>query len=299
MPTSSSRRTSASAIRSSSRRPGEIIPYVVRSEPAARTGAEKKFVFPEKCPSCGSPVVRDSVFYRCTGGRKCTAQVKEVLRAYARRSAMDIEGLGEKIIEQLVDAGLVKCIPDLYRLTLDQLVSLERMGKKSAQNLLDGIAASKDRGLASLLAGLAIQHVGDSVADLLANEFGDIDALMNASVDRLNEINGVGPIMAQAIHDFFHAADNRAMIEELRTLGLKLTQDKRPSPAATGGADLTGKTFVVTGTLAKYEREEIEALIRSLGGKASGSVSKNTSYSSPAIRRARSWKRRNRSVCRC
>jgi DNA ligase (NAD+) len=257
---------------------GEIIPYVVRSEPAARTGAEKIFEFPKKCPSCGSPVVRDSVFYRCTGGRKCTAQVKEIMRAYARRSAMDIEGLGEKIIEQLVDARLVKCIPDLYRLTLDQLVSLERMGKKSAQNLLDGIAASKDRGLASLLAGLAIQHVGDSVADLLANEFGDIDALMNASADRLNEINGVGPIMAQAIHDFFHAAENSAMIEELRALGLKLMQDKRPSPATSGGADLSGKTFVVTGTLAKYEREEIEALIRSLGGKASGSVSKNTSY---------------------
>ena len=258
---------------------GEIIPYVVRSEPAARTGAEKVFEFPKTCPSCGSPVESTRrVFYRCTGGRKCTAQVKEVLRAYARRSAMDIEGLGEKIIEQLVDARLVKCIPDLYRLTLDQLVSLERMGKKSAQNLLDGIAASKDRGLSRLLAGLAIQHVGDSVADLLANEFGDIDALMNASADRLNEINGVGPIMAQAIHDFFHAADNRAMIEELRTLGLKLTQDKRPSPAATGGADLIGKTFVVTGTLAKYEREEIEALIRQLGGKASGSVSKNTSY---------------------
>ena len=259
---------------------GEIIPYVVRSEPDARTGSEKKFVFPAKCPSCGSPVERDKngTFYLCTGGRACAGQVKEVLRAYARRSAMDIEGMGEKIIEQLVDAKLVKSIPDLYRLTLDQLVALERMGKKSAQNLLDGIAASKERGLASLLAGLAIPHVGDSVADLLANEFGDIDALMNASAERLNAINGVGPIMAQAIHDFFHAKDNRTVIEELRTLGLKLTQDKRPSPAATGGADLTGKTLVVTGTLAKYEREEIEALIRQLGGKASGSVSKNTSY---------------------
>lgn len=257
---------------------GEIIPYVVRSEPAARTGAEKAFEFPETCPGCGSPVVRDGVFYRCTGGRKCTAQAKEILRSYARRSAMDIEGMGEKIIEQLVDAGLVKTIPDLYRLSLADLVELERMGKKSAQNLLDGIAASKDRGLARLLAGLAIQHVGDSVADLLANEFGDVDSLMNASVERLNAINGVGPIMAQAIHDYFHDAHNRHTIDELRSLGLKLTQDKRPSPAATGGPDFTGKTFVVTGTLAKYQREEIEALIRSLGGKASGSVSKNTSY---------------------
>jgi DNA ligase (NAD+) len=259
---------------------GEIIPYVVRSEPAARTGQEKKFHFPKTCPSCGSPVELDKngTFYRCTGGRKCTAQVKEVLRAYARRSAMDIEGLGEKIIEQLVDARLVSSIPDLYRLTLDQVVELERMGKKSAQNLSAGIAASKDRGLSRLLAGLAIQHVGDSVADLLATEFGEIDALMDASAERLAQINGIGPTMAQAIHDFFHTEENRTIIEELRSLGLKLTQDQRPSPAQSGGPDLTGKTIVVTGTLAKYEREEIEALIRQLGGKASGSVSKNTDY---------------------
>ncbi len=259
---------------------GEIIPYVVRSEPEARTGKEKKFQFPAMCPSCGSPVELDSngTFYRCTGGRKCTAQVKEILRAYARRSAMDIEGLGEKIIEQLVDAKLVRSIPDLYRLTLEQVAELERMGKKSAQNLIAGIAASKERGLSRLLAGLAIQHVGDSVADLLAHEFGAIDALMNASAERLAQINGIGPTMAQSIHEYFHADDNRAIIAELHSLGLKLTQDQRPSPAATGGADLTGKTLVVTGTLAKYQREEIEALIRELGGKASGSVSKSTAY---------------------
>src|ERR1051325_3649313 len=123
--------------------------------------------------------------------------------ALGRGRSMDIEGLGEKIIEQLVDAGLVNTIPDLYRLDLDQLVALERMGKKSAQNLLDGIAASKQRGLARLLAGLAIPHVGDSVADLLAHEFGGIDALMSASADRLSQVQGIGPIMAQAIHDFF------------------------------------------------------------------------------------------------
>jgi DNA ligase (NAD+) len=259
---------------------GEIIPYVVRSEPEARTGTEKIFQFPKTCPSCGSPVERgkNGVFYRCTGGRKCTAQVKEVLRAYARRSAMDIEGLGEKIIEQLVDAGLVRSIPDLYRLTLETLIELERMGQKSAQNLLDGIAASKDRGLGRLLAGLAIPHVGDSVADLLANEFGNIDALMDASVERLARIQGIGPIMAQSIHEFFHTEDNRTIVEELRSQGLKLTKDQRRSPAQRGGADLSGKTFVVTGTLVKYSREEIESLIRQLGGKATGSVSKNTIY---------------------
>ena len=259
---------------------GEIIPYVVRSEPDARTGSEVVFQFPTTCPACGSPVEVDKngVFYRCTGGRKCPAQTKEVLRAYAKRANMDIEGLGEKIIDQLVDTKLVTSIPDLYRLNLDQLAALERMGKKSAQNLIDGIAASKERGLGRVLAGLAIPHVGDSVADLLANGFGDIDALMGASAERLSQIEGIGPIMAEAIYDFFQDDVNRAIIEELRTLGLKLTQDRLPSPAQLGGPDLTGQTFVVTGTLPKYSREEIESLIRQLGGKATGSVSKSTSY---------------------
>ncbi len=259
---------------------GEIIPYVVRAEHAARTGHEKVFHFPKTCPFCGSPVERDKngVFYRCTNTASCTARLKEVLRAYARRAAMDIEGLGEKIIDQLVDGGLVKHIPDLYRLTLEQLVDLERMGKKSAQNLLDGLEASKQRGLGHLLAGLAIPHVGDSVADLLANEFRTIDVLMAADEARLSQVSGIGPIMAKAIHAYFHSPSGRKTIEELRELGVKLAQDARPSPAKAGGADLTGKTFVVTGTLTKYGREEIEELIRKLGGKAAGSVSKSTSY---------------------
>src|SRR5205823_5588112 len=149
---------------------GEIIPYVVRAEHGARTGQEKAFRFPKTCPACANPVELDKngTFYRCTGGDSCPARLKEVLRAFARRAAMDVEGLGEKIIDQLVDTGLVTSIPDLYRLTLEQLTDLERMGKKSAQNLLDGLTASKQRGLGHLLAGLAIPHVGDSVADLLA-----------------------------------------------------------------------------------------------------------------------------------
>jgi len=259
---------------------GEIIPYVVRSEPGARTGAEKAFHFRKTCPVCGSPVEREknSAFYRCTGGAACPAQTKEVLRAYARRAAMDIEGLGEKIIDQLVDAGLVKGIPDLYRLTLEQLMELERMGEKSARNLREGIEASKERGLARVLAGLAIPHVGDSVADLLANEFGDIDSLAAASADRLNQVSGIGPIMAEAIHNFFHAERGRKLIAELNDLGLKLTQDARPAPAKAGGADLTGKSIVVTGTLARYSRDEIEGLIRQLGGKPAGSVSKSTAF---------------------
>jgi DNA ligase (NAD+) len=259
---------------------GEIIPYVVRSEPGARTGSEKPFHYPKVCPFCGSPVERDKngVFYRCTGGRRCVAQVKEVLRAYARRSAMDIEGLGEKIVDQLVDAGLVGTIPDLYRLTQEQLLELERMGEKSAQNLLAGIAASTTRGLSHLLAGLAIPHVGDSVAHLLATHFGSARALMGASVEQLSSINGIGPVMAESIHSYFHSEAGKKTIEELGELGLKLTQDAPPKTAQAAGTDLAGKTVVVTGTLSRYGREEIEELIRQLGGKAAGSVSKATSY---------------------
>ena len=258
---------------------GEIIPYVVRSEPGARTGKEKVFHWPTKCPNCGSPVELDKngTFYRCTG-KNCQAQVKKKLRAYASRSTMDIEGLGIEMINQLVDTGLVHNIPDLYRLTLDKLLELERVGEKSGQNLLDGIEASKKRGLARVLAGLAIQHVGVSVAELLAQEFGSIDALMKAPLERLSEITGIGPILAQSIYDYFQSEEGKKTIAELRHLGMKLTEDAKPKPAEIGGVDLTGKTFVVTGTLEHYSREEIESLIKQLGGKVTSSVSKNTDY---------------------
>ncbi len=258
---------------------GEIIPYIVRSEHAARTGAEKLFVWPKTCPVCGSPVKRDEkgkgVFYRCTGSN-CVGRLKKILSEYGKRKAMDIEGLGEEIVNQLVDAGLVRSLPDLYRLTREQLVELERMGEKSAQNLLDGIEASKGRGLARVLTGLAIPGVGDSVADLIAEAIPSADELMRAPEERLNEIKGIGPVLAKSVHDFCHSTAGRKTFEELKELGVKLTRDVRAKPA--GSADLTGKTFVVTGTLTRYGREEIEDLIKSLGGKASGSVSKKTDY---------------------
>lgn len=259
---------------------GEIIPYVVRSEPGARTGQEEVFRFPDTCPHCGSPVEKDrnGAFYRCTGGKKCLAQIKEVLRAFARRSAMDIEGLGTKLIDQLVDKGLVSSIPDLYRLTLADLVELERMGEKSAQNLLDGLEASKQRGLGRLLAGLAIPHVGDGVADLLAQEFGSLDTLMEAEPERLNAIEGIGPVLAESVHDFFRSEAGKKTVDDLRELGLKTTEERRAAATKGGEGVLAGKTVVVTGTLARYGREEIEDMIRSLGGKAAGSVSKNTAY---------------------
>jgi DNA ligase (NAD+) len=256
---------------------GKIIPYVLRAEHGLRTGKEKPFEFPPRCPRCDSPTKPDEkkVFYYCTG-KNCAGQLKEKLRSYARRGAMDIEGLGEKLIDQLVDAELVSSVPELYHLDLGDLLELERMGEKSAQNLLDGLAASKTRGLARLLAGLAIPHVGEAVADLLAQEFGNVDALMDASADQLNAVEGIGPIMAKDIHEWFQEKAHRKMFDELRTAGVKLTEDARPK--AKGSSDLAGKTFVVTGTLQNYEREEIEGLIRQLGGKATGSVSKKTDY---------------------
>lgn len=256
---------------------GKIIPYVLRAEHGLRTGKEKAFEFPDRCPVCGAPVEADDkkVFYYCTA-RNCAGRLKKTLRSFARRDAMDIEGLGEEMVNQLVDAGLVKSISDLYRLTLAQLMELERMGEKSSQNLLDGIEASKQRDLGRLLTGLAIPHVGEAVALLLASEFGTIDGLLEASEERLSRIGGVGPTMAKDIHDFFHDGAERQMIEDLRQAGVKMTQDVQAKPK--GASDLTGKTFVVTGTLARYQRDEIERLIRQSGGKASGSVSKKTDY---------------------
>jgi DNA ligase (NAD+) len=258
---------------------GEIIPYIVRSEHGARTGDEKPFHWPKTCPVCGSPVKRDEkgkgVFYRCTSNN-CVGRLKKVLTEYGKRRAMDIEGLGDEIVNQLVESGLVRSVPDLYRLKKEQLVELERMGDKSAQNLLDGIEASKGRGLARVLTGLAIPGVGDTVADLIADNLPSADELTEATEERLSSIKGIGPVLAKSVHDFCHSAEGRKTFAELKELGVKLTQDVKAKPA--GGADLTGKTFVVTGTLEKYSREEIEELIKSLGGKSSGSVSKKTDY---------------------
>jgi DNA ligase (NAD+) len=258
---------------------GEIIPYIVRAEPGARTGKEKVFHFPATCPVCGSAVQRDTkgkgVFYRCTG-QDCLGRFREQLRNFARRHAMDIEGLGEEMVDQLVDSNLVRSLPDLYRLKKDQLLELERMGDKSAQNLLDGIEVSKSRGLARLLTGLGIRHVGAHVAELLAANLGSMDALLATPEESLARIEGIGPERARSLHDFFKSKQGTKLTEDFRLLGLKMTQDA--PPRKTQGADLTGKTFVVTGTLKSFSRDEIEGLIKQLGGKATGSVSKKTDY---------------------
>lgn len=262
---------------------GEIIPYIVRSEPEARTGSERIFRFPKTCPVCGGAVEPDDdeVFYYCTCPT-CPAQLKERLRWFATRGAMDIEGLGEAVVEQLVDGGLVKAIPDLFRLRLEQIADLKlvgekasrRLGEKNGQSLIDGLAKCKDRGLTRLLSGLGIRHVGEHVADLLAQKFGSADALLEASADQLATIEGIGPQRAESIHAFFQSKAGRATIAELKKLGVRLTEEQRTAPS--GG--LAGKTVVVTGTLSKYGREEIEGLIRQHGGKPAGSVSKKTDF---------------------
>ena len=253
----------------------EIIPYVVGVVKDVRTGKEKVFEFPANCPVCGAPTMTDDTRYYCTGAA-CPAQLQARLESFGKRSRMDVEGLGEEIVKQLVQSGLVKSLPDVYRLTLDPLLTLERVGKKSAQNLLDGIAASKSRGLTKLLASLSIPMVGESMAELLTHDFHSIDDLLAASQEKIAKIKGFGPNRAESVHDFLHGADGRKLIEELRALDVKLTEDVKAAPA--GGSLLAGKTFVVTGTLKNYGRDDAEELIKSLGGKTSGSVSGKTDF---------------------
>lgn len=258
---------------------GEIIPYVIRSEAGARTGREQVFHFPRRCPVCGSPVEREEgeADYRCTGPA-CPARLKERLRFYAHRHAMDIEGLGNALIDQLVDTGLVANIPDLYRLRLEQLADLERMGKKSAQNLLDGLEESKARGLARVLTGLGIRHIGERAAEILAREFRSMDQLAQATPERLSRVPGIGPVLAESVHQFFQSEAGRKTVQELAEVGVKMEEDAPAPNAEADGMPLAGKTLVVTGALKRYSRDEIEKLIRKLGGKAVGSVSKKTDY---------------------
>jgi DNA ligase (NAD+) len=259
---------------------GEIIPQVVSVVTDARTGKERPIKWPEKCPVCGAAVEKDesptSYGFFCADIGRCPAQVTRRVTSFARRDRMDIDGLGEEVAKQLVDSGLVKSVTDLYRLTKEQLLTLDKFADTKAQNLLDGIAASKGRGLSRLLPALTIYSVGGSMAELLADQFPSLDALLAASEDELSKVKGFGPKRAKSVHEFFHSPAGEKLVAELRDLGIKLTHDKKA--AAAGTLVLQGKTLVVTGTLTKYDRAGIEALIKELGGKASGSVSKKTDY---------------------
>lgn len=255
---------------------GKIIPHIVRVEKHLRERRLSKFHFPEDCPECGTKLVKDEggVYIRCPNP-KCPAQLKERIRYYASRNAMDIEGLGDKLVDQLVDQKLVRSYGDLYRLSLDQLSSLERMGRKSSENLLAGIQSSKDRGLARFLNALSIRHVGPRVATVLTERFGSIGTLMAASEAELSETPEIGPIIARSVYRFLHSDYGQRTIEELRQAGVQM---RSHTPATRGRRLLDGKTLVVTGTLVRYTRDEIEELIVRNGGRAASSVSKNTDY---------------------
>jgi DNA ligase (NAD+) len=258
---------------------GEIIPQVVRVETESRQGDEQPFVFPEQCPSCGAPVVREpgEVDFRCSNPpSRCPAQLKEMIRWFAHRDAMDVENLGIKLIDKLVDLKMVKSLADLYRLDVATLADLERMGKKSAQNLVDALEASKTRSLDRFLTGLTIRHVGTRNAEVLAERFSTLESLRAASLAELEGVPGLGQVLAQSVHDFFHDPENERLVDDLLAVGVA------PAPvvvdsAARGGLPFAGKTFVITGTLPQRSRQDAEAFIKKYGGKVTGSVSKSTS----------------------
>ncbi|MEW5739481.1 MAG: NAD-dependent DNA ligase LigA [Myxococcota bacterium] len=257
------------------RRAGDVIPEIVKVISSKRTGREREFVFPTECPICGSKVKKeeDGAIARCTG-KHCPAKLAGRIRHFATRTAMDIEGLGEKLCEALVDSGKVKTVADLYRLEVGELMTLERMGEKSAQNLVDAIAKSKATTLRRFIYALGIPEVGEATAKALAEHFRDVRKLMAASIEELQAVRDVGPEMARAIHGYFEDPDNRAVVEALLQAGV---QPEPPEARAAGGV-FTGKTVVLTGTLSSMTREAAKEEIERRGGKVSGSVSKKTDF---------------------
>lgn len=259
------------------RRAGDVIPEVVAVLPDRRPEGAQVFSMPGTCPVCGSAAVREEgeVDFRCTGGLYCGAQRKQAILHFAQRRAVDIEGLGDKLVEQLVDAGVVKTLPDLYRLGVMALANLDRMAEKSARNVLEALEKSKQTTLPRFLFGLGIRHVGEATAKDLARHFGNLDAIMNASVDLLLAVNDVGPTVAQSIRTFFDQPHNREVVEQLRACGVRWEEGAPPKAAS---LHLAGKTFVLTGTFPTLRREEAKALLEAAGAKVAGSVSKKTDY---------------------
>jgi DNA ligase (NAD+) len=261
---------------------GKIIPHVVRVEEHRRTGDETPVDIPTECPQCATVWVRDEggVYIRCPNPN-CPAQLRETLRYFASRAAMDIEGLGSKLIEQLTDSGIVTALPDVYRLMEPErrarVLELERVGEKSVDNLLAGIEASRKQPLWRLLAGLNIRHVGVRTAQILTDRFGTLEAIMAAPVEELSRVNEIGEVIAQSVHDFVRSPHGSRLIEELRLLGLNFGAPVSESPVRKEGP-LVGKTIVVTGSLQKFTRDSIKAFIHEQGGHPSGSVSKKTDF---------------------
>ena len=276
------------------RRAGDVIPEVVGvmppegaglalgrsggiAVPGHRTVYVPNFKMPKTCPVCGSDVVREKgeANHRCTGGLFCPAQRKEAILHFAARRAMDIEGLGDKLVDQLVDANVIRTLPDLYRLGLTSLIALDRMAEKSAQNVLAALEKSKQTTLPRFLFGLGLRHVGEATAKDLARHFGTLDAIMDASVEQLLQVPDVGPVVAQSLHTFFQQPHNREVVEQLRACGVTW-EEGAPTERAT--LPLAGKTVVLTGTLPTLSRDAAKDMLEAAGAKVAGSVSKKTSY---------------------
>ena len=262
------------------RRAGDVIPEVVGVVPLAEGSSHSRgavFAMPHQCPVCGSSAIREEgeADYRCTGGLFCSAQRKQAILHFAQRRAVEVEGLGEKLVDQLVDADIIRTLPDLYRLGFTALAQLERMAEKSAQNIIDALEKSKQTTLPRFLFGLGIRHVGEATAKALARHFGDMDAIMNATEEELLAVGDVGPIVAQSIRTFFEQPHNREVVEHLRACGIHWPAIEASSNAP---KPFAGLTFVITGTLPTLGRDAAKDLIEAAGGKVSGSVSKKTSY---------------------
>ena len=262
------------------RRAGDVIPEVVSVLVHKRVPGAEAFTMPRLCPVCGSSAVRepDEADYRCTGGLFCGAQRKEAILHFAHRRAVEVDGLGDKLVEQLVDANIIRTLPDLYKLGLTALAGLDRMAEKSARNLLQAIENSKQTTLPRFVFGLGIRHVGEATAKELARHFGKLDTIMDASEEQLLAVNDVGPIVAKSLRTFFDQPHNREVVEQLRACGVTWPESEVGEPAAVAPQPLSGKTFVITGTLPTLSRDQAKGLLEAAGAKVAGSVSKKTDY---------------------